>query len=82
MNVLDENLKSLVFEPLITAIQAASLLQIHPNTLLMWARHGKVPSIRLGRRVAFRASQLNRWLKEQYNDFAVRVASTDPQEAA
>jgi excisionase family DNA binding protein len=62
------------FEPLLSAAQAAPLLGIHPNTLLLWARDGRVPSLHLGRRVAFRASQLNAWLDEQYTDSAVRAA--------
>ena len=50
------------FEPLISASQAAAILGIHPNTLLLWARKGKVPSLHLGRRIKFRASSLNEWL--------------------
>jgi excisionase family DNA binding protein len=50
------------FESLLSASEAASLLGIHPNTLLLWARGGRVPSLRLGRRVKFRASSLNEWL--------------------
>lgn len=38
------------------------MLGLHPNTLLLWAREGRVPSIHLGRRVKFRASSLNEWL--------------------
>jgi excisionase family DNA binding protein len=63
------------FEVLLTAVQAAQLLSIHPNTLLLWARNGIVPCFRLGRRVAFRASALNTWLgSETYNEAAVRAA--------
>lgn len=50
-----------VFEPLISAAEAGQLLGVHPVTLLRWAREGKVPSRRLGRRVTFRASELNSW---------------------
>jgi excisionase family DNA binding protein len=53
------------FEALLSAAQAAPLLGLHPNTLLLWARNGRIPSLRLGRRVAFRASALNIWLEEQ-----------------
>jgi excisionase family DNA binding protein len=65
---------SSAFEALLSATQAASLLNLHPNTLLLWAREGKVPCLRLGRRVAFRASSLNQWLSEQYTNVAVRAA--------
>jgi len=50
------------FESLLSASEAASMLGLHPNTLLLWARGGRVPSLRLGRRVRFRASSLNEWL--------------------
>jgi excisionase family DNA binding protein len=65
------------FEPLISASQAASLLNLHPNTVLLWAREGKLPYLRLGRRVAFRASSLNEWLSEQYTNGAVRAAQPE-----
>jgi excisionase family DNA binding protein len=51
-----------VFEPLITAAEAGRLLGKHPVTLLRWAREGRVPAHRLGRNVAFRASELDAWL--------------------
>lgn len=62
------------FEALLSSAQAAELLNIHPNTLLLWARSGRIPAIRYGRRVAFRASALNSWLSEQYTNVAVRAA--------
>lgn len=63
------------FEPLLSAAQAAPLLGLHPNTILLWARDGKLPSLRLGRRVAFRASSLNLWLDEKVQSLpAVRAA--------
>lgn len=70
------------FEPLLSSTEAAKQLGIHPNTLLLWTRQGRVPAIRLGRRVAFRFSDLNVWLSTQYTVGAVRVASTKFQEAA
>jgi excisionase family DNA binding protein len=68
------------FEPLLSAKEAAKLLQdIHVNTLLLWARQGKVPSRRIGRRVTFRKSELNRWYEQQpcYAGHAVLTASTE-----
>ena len=52
----------IAFEPLLSAKDAANLLSFHPVTVLKWAREGKLPCLRLGRRVAFRASQLDAWL--------------------
>jgi excisionase family DNA binding protein len=60
-----------IFEPLITASQASGLLQIHPETLRRWAREEKVPYHRLGRKILFRASELNSWLSTVYSDPAV-----------
>lgn len=65
------------FEPLLSADEAANLLTIHTNTLLLWARTGRIPCLRMGRRVAFRASQLNTWLEERYTDNAVRAAQPE-----
>lgn len=62
------------FEALMTAAQAAELLTVHVNTLRLWARAGTVPCHRLGRRIAFRASQLNEWLASTYTMHAVRAA--------
>ena len=55
-----------LFEPLITAVEAGSLLVLHPVTVLRWCREGRIPHIRLGRRVMFRASELNLWLASNY----------------
>ena len=65
------------FEALLSSAQAAQLLNLHPNTLLLWAREGRIPCLRYGRRVAFRASSLNEWLSEQYTDVAVRAAQPE-----
>jgi excisionase family DNA binding protein len=50
-----------VFEPLISATEAGKLLGLHPVTLLRWAREGRIPHRRLGRKVTFRTSELNSW---------------------
>ena len=73
---MDANRTQLVFEPLIDATEAASLLQIHSGTLLRWARakFKGIPHHRLGRKVMFRASELNSWLLSGYTDRAVRAA--------
>jgi excisionase family DNA binding protein len=54
--------KTTTFEPLISAAEASQLLDLHPVTLLRWAREGRIPHRRLGRRVVFRVSELDRWL--------------------
>jgi excisionase family DNA binding protein len=62
------------FEPLLTSAEAARLLSIHPVTLLRWAREGSVPHRKLGRKVVFRASELNSWYATSYTKSAVRAA--------
>ena len=64
------------FEPLLNANQAATLLGIHPVTLLRWASQNRIPHHRVGRKVKFRASQLNSWLASgsNYTDSAVHAA--------
>lgn len=69
------------FEPLLNPVAAASLLDIHPVTLLRWARESRVPHHRVGRKVKFRASDLNAWLASGYTDTAVHAASTRKGEA-
>jgi excisionase family DNA binding protein len=66
------------FERLLSADEAIKLIPVHRNTLLLWARQGKIPSIAVGRRVFFRASDLNRWLEAPcYAGRAVLIASTE-----
>jgi excisionase family DNA binding protein len=66
------------FERLLTADEAIKLIPIHRNTLLLWARQGKIPSISVGRRVFFRASDLNRWLEAPC--YAVHAVHADQPE--
>lgn len=62
------------FEPLISAIDAGKLLGIHPVTVLRWAREGRIPHRKLGRKVKFRKSELDSWQTTLYADSAVRAA--------
>jgi excisionase family DNA binding protein len=67
--------KPVQFEPLISAVDAGQLLDIHPVTLLRWAREGRVPHRRLGRRVVFRVSELDRWLNSPQSTTGVGHAA-------
>ena len=53
------------FEPLLTASEAAELLRIHEKTALSFARQGKIPAIRVGAGWRFRASALDKWVREK-----------------
>ena len=71
------------FERLLSADEGIKLIPVHRNTLLLWARQGKIPCYRIGRRVVFRASDLNRWLESPcYAGHAVLTASTKEGKAA
>jgi len=63
-----------LFQPLITAAEAAKLLNLHHVTVLRWARQGRLPHLRLGRKIMFRASALDAWCTESYTRPAVRAA--------
>lgn len=62
-----------------TARQLAEIVPLHPNTLLRWAREGRIPSTRLSsRRVVFMPSDIRAWLVNSsstaYAEPATRVA--------
>ncbi len=50
---------------LLTYTQAAEFLGVNINTLYFWVRNGRVPHIRLSRRmVRFDPEELRRWIDE------------------
>jgi excisionase family DNA binding protein len=56
-----------VFEPLLTAEEAADHLRMHPKTLQKLARGEHVPAIRIGRNWYFRLSALDAWVRSIEN---------------
>lgn len=54
---------ALEHEPLMTAKEAAAYLKVHPVTLYVWHRDGKISAERAGRNLRFRKSDLDAWLK-------------------
>lgn len=61
-------------DELLDAREAASRLRIHHVTLLRWAREGRVPHLRIGRLIRFRASELLTGFSSAYTVVAVRAA--------
>jgi excisionase family DNA binding protein len=61
------------FEPLLSDVEAAALLGIHPKTLQGLARKGNIPAVHLGRYWRFRASALNEWIELHSTCQSVRV---------
>jgi excisionase family DNA binding protein len=52
----------IVFEPLLSEVEAGELLGLHPKTVQRLSRNGELPAIRVGRYWRFRASALNAWI--------------------
>jgi len=59
-----------IFEPLLTAEEAAEHLRIHPKTLQKLARQQKVPCVRMGKYWRFRLSALDLWVQSQQNQIS------------
>ena len=51
----------------LSTIEAARELRCHPNTLLRWVAEGKVPHIRLGRKLLFSRSEISKLVAGQFN---------------
>lgn len=49
---------------LLTVNEAAARLRIKPNTLRRWVCEKKIPHVKLGTRVLFRAETLEEWVKK------------------
>jgi len=61
----NQDFKWISFEPLLNATEAAEMIGVHPVTLLRWARENRLPCRRVGRKVSFRATELNAWDESQ-----------------
>src|SRR4051812_29504091 len=70
-----------MFEPLITAEEAAEHLRVHVKTVQKLAREGRVPCIRMGKYWRFRLSNLDQWVSA-YNQFQPAVARLSEKEIA
>jgi excisionase family DNA binding protein len=51
------------WEPLLTPIETAKLLRIHPKTALRLARTNELPAVRLGKQWRFRQCDLTAWVE-------------------
>ena len=48
---------------LLTAVQVACRIGMHPDQVYYHARKGQIPSIRIGRCIRFSEDQIERWLE-------------------
>jgi excisionase family DNA binding protein len=62
-----------LFEPLLTAEEAAEYLLIHVKTLQKLAREKRVPCVRMGKYWRFRLSSLDSWVTAQHNQMQPTV---------
>ena len=49
-------------EELMTTKQVADYLQLHIITVYQWSREGKLPTLRLGKTIRFRKSEIDAWI--------------------
>lgn len=52
-------------QKLLTVEQIAEYLQVKPSTVYQWTHQGYIPHVKLGNRVRFRVSQVDRWLERK-----------------
>lgn len=59
-----------VADKLLTLEEAAARLRVPENTLRFWRAQGKTgpKSARIGRRVMYRAADVEKWVQEQFAD--------------
>ena len=72
-------------EQLLTADELSRHIHLHRETILKWAREGRIPHRRLGaRRVLFLASEVNKWLASGSSHYTEPVghAASPEREAA
>ena len=61
------------FEQLLNSQEAAKLLGVHPKTLMLMARRGKIPAVRVGKFWRFRASALDSWVRSAVDSSTTRT---------
>ncbi len=50
---------------LLTPDEVAEMLRVARKTIIVMARDGRIPSLRVGRFVRFDAAEVDRWLSDQ-----------------
>ncbi|MBS1799563.1 MAG: helix-turn-helix domain-containing protein [Acidobacteria bacterium] len=69
----------------LNAQQLSEVIDLHPVTILRWAREGRIPHRRLSaRKIMFLPSQIREWLASgsRYPEFAVHAAQPEQEKAA
>jgi len=61
-------------EKLLTVEEIAEYLNLKPSTIYQWTHQGFIPYIKLGSRVRFRTTQIEKWLEEKSKDGRSRMS--------
>ena len=56
------------FQRLMTVEEIAEYLQVKPSTIYQWTHQRFIPHVKLGNRVRFRLSQVDRWVEGKANN--------------
>jgi len=56
---------------LLSEIEQAKRLRVHPRTMINWRARGLIPYFKIGRRILYRSSDVDRILDERYRKGAV-----------
>ena len=67
-------------EPLLTESALAELLGVSARTIRAWLSDRALPCYRIGRTVRFRASEIERWLRQFHQGRAAAIASRPSSE--
>jgi excisionase family DNA binding protein len=50
---------------ILTAEELSKILPLHPETIRRWAREGRIPHRRLGRKIVFLSAEIDTWLSDR-----------------
>ncbi len=55
-------------QKLLTVEEIADYLRVKPSTIYQWTHQRFIPHVKLGNRVRFRLSQVDRWIEKRENN--------------
>lgn len=54
--------------PILTTVEVAAYLRVHPSTIYKMLRAGKLPHFRVGQDYRFNRESIDRWMKERESE--------------
>ncbi len=58
-------MKPEAFQRLLTVEEIADYLQVKSSTIYQWTHQGYIPHVKLGNRVRFKLSQVDKWVERR-----------------